>query len=374
MTDILILYAKSGFLGHKIIADNYEHLLKQQGYKVQSYDVLNIDKTHQTKIGNNLYLWVIKSVPWLWRALYFNWQRIPFIDWFKTSLLPRHFINTQRHIVKINPKLIITTHPIATSIVNHLKSSKTITGKVFTTFSDWHIQPFWLFPQVDKYLVPTTKLKDELVKIGISSEHIAVTGMLLDEVFYNPPSKQESRLQLNIPDNKKVILVMGGGMGWQVEDLIFSLSQLPSKPHIIIVGGNNERKNQINDYIRRLKILEAFCVTGFIETNIYLSATDLLISKPGGLTTSEAFLLKIPLLATTLLPGQEEANMKLLETNNAVLKIDTDTDLVGYVEYLLNNPDYIKNITTSAYKLAPKHSPQIIANLIQKELESKNSN
>lgn len=371
MTDILILYAKSGFLGHKTIAENYERLLRQHGYKVQSYDVLDVDKTHPTKFGNKLYLWGIKSVPCLWRILYSNWQKIPFSNWFRTSILPRYFSKTQEYIIKSNPRLIITTHPISTSIVNYLKSSNMVTGKIFTIFSDWHIQPFWLFPQVDKYLVAIFQQKDELTQIGIRSDQIAITGMLLNEVFYNPPSKKAARHQLNIPEHKKVILVMGGGLGWQVEDLIIPLSQLPSKPHIIIVGANDKRRNQIKDYISRIGILEDFSVTGFIETNIYLSATDLLISKPGGLTTSEAFLLKIPLLATAFLPGQEEANMNLLKSNNAVLKIDLNTDLVEYVEYLLNNPDYIEKITTSAYKFAPKHSPQIITNLVQKELKTK---
>lgn len=374
MTDILILYANSGFLGHKTIAENYEHLLKQSGYKVQSHDVLEVDKTHQTKFGNKLYLWGIKSVPWLWRFLYLNWERIPFTNWFRTSILPRYFSKTQKYIIEANSRLIITTHPIATSIVNYLKSSKLVTGKIFTTFSDWHIQPFWLFPQVDKYLVAISQQKDELTQIGIRLDQIAITGMLLNEVFYNPPSKKEARRQLNIPEHKKVILVMGGGLGWQVEDLIIPLSQLPSKPHIIIVGANDKRKNQIKNYINQIGLLENFSVTGFIETNIYLSATDLLISKPGGLTTSEAFLLKIPLLATAFLPGQEEANMNLLKSNNAVLKIDSNTDFVEYVEYLLNNPDYIEKITTSAYKFAPKHCRQIITNLVQKELKTKTNN
>src|SRR5215212_8092618 len=85
---ILVLYANSGFHGHKAIAENYANLLKDKGYRVNIADVYDIDRNLIVKLGLSCYFLVLRRTPWLWRWLYNYWIFIPGVEWFRTSLLP----------------------------------------------------------------------------------------------------------------------------------------------------------------------------------------------------------------------------------------------------------------------------------------------
>lgn len=362
---VLILYAKSGFLGHKVIADNYACLLKKLGYEVHISDVFEIDHSNQIEIGNRAYFLLLQKASWLWRFLYFYWPHIPGINWARTSLFPRRLKKTQRLIINHRADLIITTHPVATGVVNYLKAKERITADLFTTFSDWHTQRFWIFPHVNKFLVPTFQHKTDLIKLGFNADQVEVTGMLLAEDFYNVLSKQEARNRLNLPQDAKVILVMGGGKGWGIEELISSLDQLRTEAYIIIVGGSDERKSQIEKRIwRHSERPSKFIVTSFIDPAPYFAAADLLVSKPGGLTTSQAFLLRLPILPVLPLPGQEDENMRILKNSNSILVADKDVDLAGNIDGFLSNQKKLDQVTASAFQLVPAQTPQAISQIL----------
>jgi processive 1,2-diacylglycerol beta-glucosyltransferase len=362
---ILILYAKSGFLGHKVIADNYASLLKKLGCEVQISDVFEIDHNNQIEIGNRAYFLLLQKISWLWRFLYFYWAHIPGLNWARTSLFPRRLKKTQQLIINQHADIIITTHPVATAVVNYLKSRGRITADLFTTFSDWHTQSFWIFPHVNKFLVATLQHKADLINLGFNADQVEVTGMLLAENFYNAPSKQEARHCLNLPQDVKVILVMGGGKGWGIEELIKSLDHLHTDAHIIVIGGSNERKVQIEKCIwRHTSQPSKFVVTGFIDPAPYFSAADLLISKPGGLTTSQAFLLRLPMLPVLPLPGQEDENVRILNNNNSVLVADKGVDLASNVDRFLSNQKKLEEVTSSAFQLISAQTPQAVSQII----------
>ncbi len=376
---ILILYAKSGFLGHKVIADNYATLLTKNGYEVTEGDAFELDGKAEVKSGNQIYFWVIKHFPWIWRTLYFGWLKIPGAHWFKNKVLPTRFSKTQKIILDHNPDLVITTHPVATSVANYLKEKRLCKGKLFTTFSDWHTQPFHVYKNVDKYFVVTPEEKDDVIKLGFQPEQILVPGMLLSEVYYNAPSKHEARQKLNLHQDKKIILLMGGGRGWEIEHAINALAKVASHAQIIIIGGSEERKTEIEKSVSQIKDQELkingsqnvnFEVTGFVEPSLYFAAADLLISKPGGLTSSQAFLLKLPLFATSPLPGQEDENIKYLLAKEAIFLADNNKNFTEQLENVLNNPESLVKVAQNAYKIAPRNAPQIVLETIKNALYS----
>lgn len=362
---ILILYAKSGFLGHKIIAENYASLLKRQGYSVLINDVFKIERGNQIELGNRTYFLFLRKAPWLWRLLYYYWHYIPGADWARTSLLPRRFRKTQQWVIDQGADLIISTHPIATSVVNLLKAKRLISTKLIATFSDWHTQRFWIFPHVNKFLVATSQQMTALIDMGYRKDQIEVTGMLLATHFYSELNKNEARSSLGLPQDIKVILVMGGGKGWRIEELIVSLSRLKTIAYIVVIGGSKERKTQIESYIwKYIPRPTRFVVTGFVDTAPYFVAADLLVSKLGGLTTSQAFLRRLPVLPVSILPGQEDENLKFLKKNNSVLVTDKGEDLAVIVDNLLSDQRKLEETSESAIKLVTLHTPQVIPKII----------
>ncbi len=362
---ILILYVRSGFLGHRIIAENYSSLLNKLGYQVQINDIFKVEGSKQIEIGNKTYFLLLRKISWLWRLLYYYWHHIPGANWVRLLVLPRCFRKTQQFVIDQRADLIISTHPIATSVVNHLKAKRLITTELLVTFSDWHTQRFWTFPFVNKYLVATSEQMTDLVDIGYKKDQIVVTGMLLSEHFYTELNKNEARLSLDLPLDKKVILVMGGGKGWRVEEHIVSLGQLKTTAYIIVIGGSEERKTQIENYVREYVSRPArFVVTGFVDTAPYFVAADLLVSKLGGLTTSQAFLRRLPVLPVSILPGQEDENLKFLKKSNSVLSTDKREDLAVIVDDLLSDQTKLEETSTAAFNLVTSQTPQVIHKII----------
>jgi len=359
----LILYAKSGFIGHKIIAENYGSILRCLGHEVLVTDVYQTEQKFQIDLGNTLYFILISRLSWLWRLLYSHWSVVPGSEWVRTFLFPRHLRTTQALILEFNADIVITTHPAATSVANYLKARGLLSADLVTVFSDWHVQSFWIFPKVDKYLVVTEEQRADLIARGFRCDQVLVTGILLAEGFYNAPTKEKARRALSLPSDINVVLVMGGGRGWKLEEMIQSLHQLRSKTHIIVLCGNAKRKSQIEAFIRTRRIGLQCTATDFVDTVRYFAAADLLITKPGGLTTAEAFQLRLPVLACSPLPGQEDENVRVLFGNNSILLPHSGWKLATIVDNLLADQKRLNDTASAAFQLAPTKSRQTVCKL-----------
>jgi len=365
---ILVLYANSGFHGHKAIAENYANLLKDKGYRVNIADVYDIDRNLIVKLGLSCYFLVLRRTPWLWRWLYNYWIFIPGVEWFRTSLLPCVFPVSRNLITAANAEIVITTHPVSTSIVNYLISRGRVRTILFTTFSDWHTQEFWIFPFVDKYLVPSKLHRDELIQRGYKDEQVIVTGMLLANEYYQAPTKEEARLLLSLPNDTPVILVMGGGKGWAIEKIAAALAKVRMDAQIILIGSSEVRKTEILRDLVANNWQERFEVTGFVEPSLYFAAADLLISKPGGLTTAQAFLLKLPVIPAFPLPGHEDENLKVLMNSKATLPLLGHNACANDLLRILRHKKRLEQVTSAAYSLSPAHTPEKIVDLVRSEL------
>src|SRR3989338_7900539 len=121
MPRILVLYAKSCFIGHKVIAENYAELLASAGFEVVLGDVFEIDKKAVIPGGEKIYFWWLEHWPWFWKFLNDFGMKIPGAKWFKNWLLPRQYKKTQQFIIEQSPDLIITTHPVATGIADFVR-------------------------------------------------------------------------------------------------------------------------------------------------------------------------------------------------------------------------------------------------------------
>lgn len=366
---ILVLYGVSGFLGHKVIGENYAALLKAHGHEVHLGDAFAIDGKTVIKGGEKVYFWWLKTTPWFWRFLYLRWTNLPGAHWFKRKFFPSLYKKTARFVLDLKPDIVIAAHVVASAVVSRLKEQNLYRGRLISVFSDWHMQDFWVYPGIDKYLIETQEQREVLIKKGIDHRNIHITGMLLSPAFYKLPSKDEAKKNLGIAEDKKIIIVMGGGMGWQIEKIIETLSLVEGNTQSVIITGSAPRAVEINNLIieKFPGAEDKFKVLGFIEPSSYFAAADLLISKPGGLTTSQAFLSKLPMLVVSPLPGQEEENIKYLIKQKAIL-LENNSSLSEQITELIKDDKKLDEAAENAYKLAPKNAPNSILEIINKEL------
>ncbi len=316
MKKILILYTSIG-LGHKSIAENIAWHLKHKGHNVELFDALKLQAGMLTKYSEQLYTYLYKQFPGLWRWLYTT-------SWFISATLPfRTFVarfnsaDIRACIERIQPDMIISTQTSASAVVSFLKLKKVFAGLFVIAFSDFHLHRYWLYPNADAYLVNIEEQKQEMMQLGVSAEKIYVCGITLTPRPLIDPVEVRKRLGI-LPD-QKVILVASGSLGVRMpKDLLQQLADIQidtAKVALIVVCGKN------GSLARELKqTLRGAYVFGFYTPMHELYAVaDIFITKPGGVSIAEGLQWGVPQVITHWLPGQEELNLEYLTKNNLVL-------------------------------------------------------
>jgi processive 1,2-diacylglycerol beta-glucosyltransferase len=340
-----------------VLAENYCELLRSVGIKAIVADVLALDSRRRFSGFTTVYFWLLRKAPWLWRWLYQNWCNVPGIDWWRQWVLPRRFRRTRGLIMTSAPALVISTHPVATAVVDYLKRTDRLKSPLWVAVSDWHTQPFWLFPKVDCYLVPTLEQQLDIERIGVPKSKIVVVGMLLRKAFYEPINRELMRRQLQVPSDVSLIVVMGGGSGWGLERVISDLAGLGAM--IIVIAGSAERQGQIQLYWRHQACGQRLEILGFVDPLPYLAAADLVVTKPGGLSTAEALQLRKSLILVEPMPGHEEENCRVLSAFGICCAATSD-ELIYYARTALDNHDIAGGTSTRIHSVCYDDAPQLV--------------
>lgn len=175
-------------------------------------------------------------------------------------------------------------------------------------FTDYTCYPFSYETMLDGLFVPKCGIRPDLVSFGIPSEVIFETGIPVSKKFQNPLSQAEAREKLGIPQNKPVYLVMGGGMGGSYTESVCSF--LMDGEHdcaIYILIGRNEKLGET--LAKKYGLDPRIHIVPFTrEVNFYMNAANVMITKPGGLSSTEAAVANTPLIHTAAIPGCETYN------------------------------------------------------------------
>jgi len=293
-------------MGHAAIAHSYAALLGKHGYDAIAVDVFHYDHGNDICGAIALHFRGLKSVPWAWRSLYRRWPAIPGSHWFKTDLMPIRFRRTRDYLMRSNPSLIVTTHPLATAIVSLLKRRGAVHSQLVVAFFNWNVQPFWMFPKVDGYLVATERQAQALVSCGIPRDTVAHVGILVDEWYYGEQDPMQCRRMIGVPENRPSLLVMSGGTAWRMEDFIRVICQLECAATVYVLGVGDDLKPQLELLIRtRLRGPVTIRLLGCTDARPYFSAVDAVLTKPG-ISVAEGLAIGIPTIVAFPVPGHDE--------------------------------------------------------------------
>lgn len=235
---------------------------------------------------------------------------------FSNQILTKKLI---QHIDAFDPDVIICTHVFSAQVVSdakrkgHLQNIKTI-----AIVTDFTVHPFWEYTDIDYYITPHELLNIQMEKKGLPISKVVPIGIPIAEKFKNSLPQQEARKILKIED-KPTLFIISGSMGYgNMFKLIEKIDLLKTDFQILCVCGNNKRLYKtINETISQKKIYNYAFVD---NVNIMMDASDCVITKPGGLTTSEALAKRLPLILTKPIPGQEDRNTEFLVNNGVAVK------------------------------------------------------
>jgi processive 1,2-diacylglycerol beta-glucosyltransferase len=274
-----------------------------------------------------------------------------------------------RAINAYQPDFIIHTHFIAPEILSTRGRRLNVPQSVVIT--DFAAHSLWLQPKIARYFVASDEVKVHLEMSGVDRERIRVTGIPIDGRFSRLESKTEARATLGLSNAKDYLLFMASGLDEKVlAQLMRQLETMryPLKATIVLGRSEELRETALRELRPETTDVDVELIGFTRDIPRYMAAADLLVGKPGGLTTSEALAASLPIAVVSPYPLQEEANTTFLLEHGAGFRIDPLT-LFGYkVKSFLQDPVRRQQMTSNAYQLA---KPSAAAHIIDEVLESR---
>ncbi|CQR71468.1 Processive diacylglycerol beta-glucosyltransferase [Sporomusa ovata DSM 2662] len=283
-----------------------------------------------------LYLKILTIFPALYGTAY-GWGNQSRMALFGRELISRFLAKRMlNYINEFQPAVIVCTHATPAGLVAWLKKKGLVTVPTAAIVTDFVVHRLWVYPEIDYYFVAHLALADYLRQYGIAADSIAVTGIPVSNKFSQPNSKEKLMAKLKLAQGRKNILIMGGGAGVLPIDKILNLCNQIDRPlQLIAIAGKNQPLH------RELVQIAAAArhpvkVLGYIDNvHEYMSVADLLISKPGGMSSAEALTKAVPLVIFRPIPGQEEANTQFLLDGHVALRADSLPELHAILARLL---------------------------------------
>ncbi len=311
------------------------------------------------------YLYTVKNVPGIYGKLYDLSEKDEAITDLMKNFNYLLSGRLSRLLAQYSPDAVVCTHTMPLQMLSFLKRKGRFNIPVIGIVTDYTHHYFWKLEGVDAFIVAHEYIKEDMIGMGIPPEKVHACGIPVSQNFQ---SVKDRRLILNKLglDNKPTILLMGGSLGLgELQQMLESILRLRRDIQAIAVAGLNEKlRNQLESLARgSSKKVRVLGYTNKISE--LMDASCLLVSKPGGVTVSEALVKKLPLLVMSPIPGQEERNARFLIDSGAAVRPAPSEDAESMLEYLLDRPALLNKMSEAAGNLSKPMACRDIALLVE---------
>src|SRR5258705_622609 len=373
---ILLLSASAG-AGHVRAAQALEKAFKEVGEEtgevrdVHNFDILNYTNKVFRHLYSKAYIDLVNKLPempgWFYDKLDKPWKN-------ERRRLALDKLNT-RPLVKLlreyHPDMIVCTHFLPAEIVSWLKAKERLASRQAIIVTDFDVHAMWLCHHYEQYFVAIDEARAYLEALRIPHDKITVSGIPIDPVFTLQKDKKEMRLKHGLaPERTTILLSSGGFVVGSVDALIASLLPLQHSAQIVAICGRNERlKKRLIKLAASINRQATVTVKPFgytQEMDELIAASDLVLGKPGGLTTSEALSKGLVFVIANPIPGQEERNSDHLLEGGVAIRCNNLPTLAYKLDRLLADPARFATMQKNAYGMA---HPNAARDIVQKLLE-----
>jgi processive 1,2-diacylglycerol beta-glucosyltransferase len=333
-------------------------------------ETLNINAFKYTnpiseKVINRIYMSVIKNAPQVWDYLYDNPKVAKRLSKIKDAVHKFNSPKLKNLFDRFKPDAVLCAQAFPCGMVADYKKDYGSGLPLLAVLTDYIPHSYWVYDNVDYYITPSEEVAERLVKKGVPAHKIRPLGIPFDHRFNIPFNKTKVMQKLKLDPEIKTVLIMGGGQGLgPVKSALRQLKKLKREFQVIVVAGSNKKlynslKRKIKRYNKKLLVF------GYVDNiNELMGVSDILISKPGGITTAEALSKKIPLVIIRPIPGQEASNTAYLTLKEAAIKVDEVKNIGLVIEELLENPEKLKRLSEHAARIAKPNAAMDIAKLL----------
>jgi processive 1,2-diacylglycerol beta-glucosyltransferase len=365
---ILILYASVGS-GHGRAAQALELAIgaKCPEASVTSLDVLELANPLFRRVYSGGYFDAVAKAPHLVGYLYDRLDRSPGLldrpaEKVRGSMQSLILHRLSQLLTSSRWDLIISTHFLPPEIVAKLRRSGKLTCPQVVVTTDFDTHRLWRHDPCEHYFTATEEGRQNLASHGVELDRISATGIPIHPAFSQPVNPWSCKRALELTDDRPVILQLAGGLGiGPIEFLHRQILSLQMPLQIVTVTGRNAEARTAVEKIE-CPSRHHRQVLGFTnQIDQLMAAAEVIVSKPGGLTTSEALARGAAMVIVDPIPGQETRNSDYLLENGAAIKVNNPASLAHKLTALLSDPQKLSAMRTAARNISRPHAADQIA-------------
>lgn len=363
---VLLMYITK-VSGHRQATMAIQRALRQLDSDVECPSINGFGYTYPIleTIVNQAYMSVIKTTPKVWDYMYDNPKVFRRSEGIKNFLHKTSHQKIAKLFPKYNPDTIVCTQAFPCGMVADYKRAHRLDFTLIGVLTDYAPHSYWINEGVDYYIVPSEDTRDRFIKKGVNPDAIKVYGIPIRAKFAAQLDKRPIAARLGLDLDRPVILIMGGGQGLgPIKQVVKSLMKLKTDLQMIVLTGVNKKLVKwLGKETKKSpqKILYYDYVNNVDEL---MEVANLIVTKPGGMTTSECLAKGLPMVIVNPLPGQEMRNTDFLIQHGIAIRIDRTNDIGEEIELLLKSPERLAAMRKAAYDQGKPHAALDVARLI----------
>ncbi len=370
---ILILSCGTGG-GHNSAALAVQENLLNRGIQADFVEYLDIINEKVRDKVNKIYINSTKGNGRIFKTVYHLGELYDKTK-IKSPVYQLNSLNKNRlykYILENNYDYIITTHLFAAQALTAIKKNHEVHFIAIAT--DYVSIPFWEETNPDYFIIPSRDLEGDFIKKGIDKNKLLSFGIPVKESFTSEYDEIKCKVECGLDKNKDYILILTGSMGFgNVKEILKQLVKNIDNVDFIVACGNNKKLEEElnNEYSKQSRVIALPFTTKISE---YMKSSKVILTKPGGLTTTEIANLRKPFIHTMPIPGCENYNANFFELRGMSLKCETENEIVAKTKELLENKELQEKIILNQKRFITNDACNNIVDFVLSEIESKGKN
>ncbi|CAD2072969.1 Processive diacylglycerol beta-glucosyltransferase [Jeotgalicoccus aerolatus] len=317
--------------GHLMVSNSLNTILEHYNIDVIQHDLYLEAHPLLTRVIKDWYMRCFTHFKPTYKLFYYARQ-----DQLNSCIYKKYGLNHLKTIIDIHqPDLILNTFP--TPVLGLIKKELDITIPIHTVITDYCAHKNWVIENTHTYYVATKKIKFDLISKGVAAGMIKITGIPIAQNFKIKTDRTAWLKRFNLSPDKKTILISTGALGILkgFKSYVKSCADDINTQLVIICGKNDSLRLKLKNDFRTCSNV---VIIGYTKSmKHWMSSSDVLITKPGGITLTEALVTETPVILYKPTPGQEMENAIYFQTNKMALVANNKKELMTHTESIIRN-------------------------------------
>ncbi len=356
---VLILSANYGD-GHAQVSNALVAELQALGIEnIKVVDLLGQSHPFIDSVSRQFYLKSYTTVPAIYGWLYHSTKHLP-LESRRAKWLHSFGLNKMKQLLRDEtPDLLVHTFP--GSAASELKQKTDLDVPIFSVITDFTFHQRWAHKQMDRYFVSTEALKQEIIEAGEPEDKVVVSGIPIRSRFEKATSKSVLYKKHDLDPEKPVILIMAGayGVSSDVKKTCEGLTEVEDVQVVVICGKSQSLKKEME---KRFGGFRHFKIMGYVDTLYeWIQVSTCMVSKPGGVTISEALANRLPLFFLPPVAGQEEENARFIEQQGAGRILNRRQDMARQILQTIQDEPCLLKMRDACDKTYKPNAAKVVA-------------